>query len=226
MLAGIMTLLEQPLYENPALERVVLTGIDWKEYVQIIDRWERAGRRVRSSYDSGTLEVVVPGPDHERIKTAIARLFEAWADESEVLIDGLGSMTSRRKAKAKGLEPDECYYIARPKLRRAVQKMDNGMLPPDLAIEVDVSTNSVDRFAIYAKLGVREVWRWHLDSVELYELADDKYVRAKSSKLLPEFPFAAFSRFLRKAMNPQQGEQSRAVAALRAWMRKNGLSKE
>ena len=31
--------------------------------------------------------------------------------------------------------------------------------PPDLAIEVDVTSSSLDRMRIYASLGVREVWR-------------------------------------------------------------------
>ena len=84
-------------------------------------------------------------------------MFEHWALVTKTRVRGLGSMTSRREKKKKGLEPDECYYIQRPRLiRRSFPKMDNGMPPPDLALEVDVSRSSVNRFRIYANLGVRE----------------------------------------------------------------------
>ena len=55
---------------------------------------------------------------------------------------------------------DQCYYI---QYERAVRgKGDIDLIvdtPPDLAIEIDNTSSSLNRMAIYAALGVPEVWR-------------------------------------------------------------------
>ena len=67
----------------------------------------------------------------------------------------------RRKRHQKGLEPDDCFWIAHEAEVRGKTIIDlRTDPPPDLAIEVDISRSSLDRMGIYAKLRVPEVWRW------------------------------------------------------------------
>lgn len=45
--------------------------------------------------------------------------------------------------------------------------------PPDLAIEVEISRSAVDKLAIYADLGVSEVWFYNGESLRMYMLQSD-----------------------------------------------------
>ena len=61
---------------------------------------------------------------------------------------------------ARGLAPDECYYIANAPQVAGRDHIDlRTDPPPDLAIEVDVTSSSLNRMGIYAALAVPEVWR-------------------------------------------------------------------
>src|SRR5215510_6549760 len=57
--------------------------------------------------------------------------------------------------------------------------------PPDLIIEVDVTSWSVDRFPIFAAFGAREVWRYDGTRVNIFRLDGGGYVEAESSGILP-----------------------------------------
>lgn len=55
-------------------------------------------------------------------------------------IRSLGSRTWNREDLARGLEPDQCYYIQNEVLVRKVEQIDlNQFPPPDLAIEIDIA---------------------------------------------------------------------------------------
>lgn len=62
-------------------------------------------------------------------------------------------------------------------------------MPPDLAIEVELTRSGVDRLGIYAPLGVREVWRHDGSSLTLLVLgADGRYEVVERSAALPDLP--------------------------------------
>src|SRR3954471_10546745 len=127
-------------------QRFVLQGVPWWTYVALRDALDdHAGLKL--TYLEGTLELMSPSLLHEDAKKIIARLLEAWATESRLDLRGFGSTTFRREARQRGLEPDECY------------KLDEDGVP-DIAIEVVVSSGLVDKLAVYAGLGVAEVWVW------------------------------------------------------------------
>src|SRR5689334_9890598 len=91
-------------------ERVTLYNISWEFYQSI--RREIGDAHVRLTFDQGRLEIMSPSGFHEAIKTIFGRLIEAYADERQIVVEGLGSTTFSRDDLQKGLEPDECYYIA------------------------------------------------------------------------------------------------------------------
>ena len=62
-------------------------------------------------------------------------------------------------AKRKGLEADECYWIAHEPQMRRKRRLDlRSDPPPDLVVEIDVMHSVVNREQIYASLGVPEMW--------------------------------------------------------------------
>jgi Uma2 family endonuclease len=58
-------------------------------------------------------------------------------------------------------------------------------LPPDLAIEVDISSFSKDKISIYQAIGVPEVWVYRQDRVKIYQLQENQYIEVLDS---PTFP--------------------------------------
>jgi Uma2 family endonuclease len=102
-----------------------------------------------------------PLPIHELIKTFAGRLVEFAAFELDVPLRSFGSTTWKRQDLSKGLEADECYYIQNEPLVHGRTDIDlKNDPPPDLAIEIDITHNPLDRESVYAALGVGEIWKY------------------------------------------------------------------
>ncbi|WP_240038857.1 Uma2 family endonuclease [Okeania hirsuta] len=138
----------------------LLTGIKWETYqALLLDLAENPGKKL--TYDQGTLEIMTPLPEHEINKGFLGRLVQTTTEVLGLEISSLGSTTLSRKDLQKGVEPDECYYITNEELVRGKIKFDlDRDPPPDLAIEIYITSSSLDRLTIYAALGIREIWRF------------------------------------------------------------------
>jgi Uma2 family endonuclease len=172
--------------QAPALsgddQRIVIHGVPWQTYSAIRELLDSPG--LRMSYIEGTLELMTPSPLHELRKTSIARLVSEFAIARDVPLIGYGSTTFRREAKERGLEPDECYVLG-GELRDA----------PDIALEVVVKSGGIDKLAIYAGLGVREVWFYQNDGFRLFRLEGDGYVEISQSGLVQGLDFSVLATF-------------------------------
>ena len=142
-------------------ECFVLDGIRWQTYEMILrDLGEHS--RLRLTYDRGKLQIMSPLPEHESYSIQLGQFLRVLARAVGAPFKCLGSMTIRREDLARGLEPDSCFYLAgwpRIRGRRGLDFRTDP--PPDLAIEIDVTHSSLDRLAVYAALGVPEVWRFN-----------------------------------------------------------------
>lgn len=139
----------------------------------------------------------MPLDPHESFKKLIGRLIEAATEELDLEIRSLGSRTYDRKNLASGLEPDQCYYIQNEPQVRGVEQIDLTQLPPpDLAVEIDITSSSLNRFAIYQALGVPEIWRYNGNRLEIYVLQNNEYVTQSDSRALPLLTAAEILRFL------------------------------
>ena len=159
--------------------------VSWECYERLL---EAVGdRRLRHSYERGTLELMSPLKRHDSVKTLLARLIEMAAYELEIEIQGIGSTTLRRRERLRGLEPDECYYVAHEaEVRYKADYVPGRDPPPDLAVEVDVTSSSLDRLQIYADLGVPEVWRFKDEQLSFWRLTrSGKYARSRRSRAFP-----------------------------------------
>src|SRR5271157_2574510 len=173
--------------------RVVIRGVDWAFYEQLVDSIPE-GANLHVDYDGKDLEIMSPSPIHDVVKKTLARFVELTADELEIPCTGLGQMTWKRPEVVCGLEADDCYYFAPEKLAVADEAIlrwskDVAEYPnPDLAIEVDITRSKIDRPSIYAGLGVAEVWRFdeEQDRVVIERLRDDAtYQPVAASGFLP-----------------------------------------
>jgi Uma2 family endonuclease len=183
--------------------RFVLHGVPWWTYVALRDALDdHSGLKLK-----GTLELTSPSMLHEDAKTIIARLLEVWAMEGDVDLRGFGGTTFRKEAKERGLEPDECYKLG---------KLEEDDVP-DMAIEVIVSNALVDKMAVYAGLGVGEVWTWRPSTatIVVHVLVDGAYVERTRSSVLPSLDVMQLSSFV-KPGESQTALAKAYQAALRA----------
>jgi Uma2 family endonuclease len=199
-------------------QRVLLHGIEWAFYDALCDRL--AEQHLRLTYDRGDLEIMSPSPAHERYKLFAGYFIDNLAMELEHIegFEAYGETTWKRVALERGLEADKCYYFDPRKLAAI-----GGRLPgrpddplPDLAVEIEISTSSLDKMAVYAALGIPEVWRCDGETVRFERLgADGCYLASEASLFLPVMP-EEVAHWLRMA----DGMNSKAwTLRLRAWIR-------
>lgn len=157
-------------------QRVILDSISWEVYEALLDaRGERSVPRM--TYLDGTLELLSPGRPHETSKTRLARILEAWAIAMNVVLEGYGSWTIRKKKKKGGAEADECYVLG--------EHDPDELERPDLAIEVVYTSGGIQKLDVWRRLGVPEVWIWQKGRLTFHVLGEAGYTNVETSALLP-----------------------------------------
>jgi Uma2 family endonuclease len=189
----------------------VLSQVAWEQYEALLtDLGETSPYRVH--FLDGVLEILAPSRKHESGKTHIGTLLEIYFFETDTEYFPMGSTTLRKRNRQAAGEPDESYCIGTDK---AI---------PDLAIEVVVTSGSINRLELYRRLGVREVWFWKNNRMSLYHLREDVpnqftstagYEPIDQSELLPNLNIDLLTRCIQ---NPS------ALAAAKAF--RQGLRTE
>ncbi|MEP7343232.1 MAG: Uma2 family endonuclease [Acidobacteriota bacterium] len=148
-----------------------MDNVSWDHYEELLaDPGESHHKRI--FYDQGRMEITATTSVQERRKSLIHNLITTLSDELDVDVESLGSTTYKEEWKAKGAEPDDSFYI---QIASAVMGKDENLdlahdPPPDLVIDVDCSSSSLNRFPIYAGLGVPELWRIYQRLVRIWVL--------------------------------------------------------
>jgi Uma2 family endonuclease len=177
-------------------QRLTLQGISWDFYEQLLDEFKDSNA-LHFAYDKGTLEVEVPLGKHEIPIRILADLVSTLCVEKNIEVRNVGSTTFRKRAKAKGIEPDTAFYIQNEAQVRGLLDLDLSKdPPPDLAIEVDVTSPTLNKLPIYAALGIAEVWLYKGKNIEFLKLVREKYEPIKNSIALPFLTSEKASEFL------------------------------
>jgi Uma2 family endonuclease len=101
----------------------------------------------------------------------------------------LGSLTLEREDLTRAVEPDSCFYIENERRVRGLQVLSFPQdPPPDLVVESDNTRSSIDKFRLYAALGVPELWRYRRKTLEVYQLLEERYERCGESRAFPFLP--------------------------------------
>jgi Uma2 family endonuclease len=212
------TLSHPPVVDLGDVQHFVMEDASWELYEKFLR--EIGDRPIRVTYDSGRMEIMSPLPEHERPKTLIGRMIEALTLELDIPMVSFGSTTFRRKEKAKGLEPDECYYFRDEEKMRARKRLDlRRDPPPELVVEIDVTSRSIPRQPIYAALGVPEIWRYDGRRLQCLHLRGGEYHVRKMSIAFPFLEPSQLDQFIRQQLI--RGETA-IVRSFLAWVRENG----
>ncbi|NNJ27059.1 Uma2 family endonuclease [Alienimonas chondri] len=176
------------------LDPIVLSGVEWEEYVRFGDEPENESLRMTYNARTKRLEIGMPtGERHESVALNLTLLVFAFARVRRMRIKPVGSTTWRRMAIG-GAEGDSSFYISRFDQIRGrdgmIPDLDGGEVPPDLLIEVDVTNPGVDKLPIFEGIGIPEIWVWEDESIVVRRLGSDGYEVTDHSVELPGFPLA------------------------------------
>ncbi len=196
---------------------VVIQNIDWKTYSRLLKVFGDRPR-LRLTYDRGELEIMAPSHEHDGDADLLAALVVILTKWFKLPIHRGGSTTLKRLRLKRGLEPDRCFWIANAAKMAGVRQLDLKIHPPpDLAIEVDVTSSSLDRFGIYAKLGVAELWRLDGDNLRFHALGTSKtYSEVATSPTFPGIEPTDLMAFVVQAR--RVADQNATTDAFEAWL--------
>jgi Uma2 family endonuclease len=198
-------------------ENRFLTTTDWSGYSNFLEAI--GDGRTRVTYDRGALELLTPSPEHEHTKTLLRALLECYLEEKDIDFVGGGSTTFRDEELDRGLEPDECYWIGEIASVVGMTRFDpDRHRPPDLGLEIDISSSSLDRQGIYAALGIPEIWRYlpagragrQNHALRILLLHDGSYREVMSSQILPGLIFDSLLAHLRTGRTLGQNKMLRS----------------
>lgn len=195
-------------------QRVLLQGVGWDFYERVLAEYEDSDA-LHFAYDNGTLEVKVPLWEHERPIRTLQDIVSNVCFELGLEFVNAGSTTFRHRPQAKGCEPDTAFYIQHEAAVRGLERFHfRHAPPPDLVIEVDVTSPSLNRFPIYAAVGVPEIWFYSGERVTFYGLVGQNYEEITHSWALPVLDSVTTTEFLQYGLNESSSVWWRRV---RAW---------
>ncbi|NEQ53675.1 MAG: Uma2 family endonuclease [Leptolyngbya sp. SIO3F4] len=170
----------------PPGQRLLVRNLDWPEFESILTELGEH-RASRIAYHQGILEIRMPTPEHEVDKELIGDIVKTLLDELEIDCECFGSTTFKQAAMNSGIEPDQCFYIQNHAQMRGKRRLDLTVdPPPDLAIEVDVTSKT--QIDAYISLGVPELWVYTQNQLKIYTLQAGQYEPVTISPTFPESP--------------------------------------
>lgn len=208
--------------KNRAEHRVLLPNTSWGTYERLLaEREER--RSPRFFYDRAVLEISSPSTGHDGVSRIIAALVELLAEEADADMFNAGSTTFKREDLSRGFEPDECFYFGANagRVRGLVAdkgnlELDSGDPAPDLVVEVDITSPSLDKLPVYSRLGVPEVWRHDGGRLAIHLAEQDPasgphYVDASESAALPGATPSVLTRLIAEGLTLDRRTWRRGV---------------
>lgn len=199
----------------PPGQRVLLRDVTWQEFETILEELGEH-RAVRIAYDRGVLEIMAPLPEHEFGKEIISDLIKALLEELDIEFLSLGSTTFKNKKMLQGIEPDQCFYIQNESKVRGKQKLDlETDPPPDLALEIDVTSRTNP--SVYESLKVPELWRFEKGKLQINLLKNGVYVESPRSAIFPNFDLS--TTIIQYLELSQTAGRNSVMRAFRSWVR-------
>lgn len=210
------TTIIKTIYADP---EVVLPNVSWETYERLLE--DLADCSVpHLTYDRGVLEIMSPTPEHESYNRTLNLIVEIATAELDINVRILGSSTFKRKDLKRGFEPDSCFYVKSAERIRGKKRLDLSVdPPPDLVIEIDITTSSIPRMPIYAQFGVPELWRYDGSSLRMFKLEGDEYKAIDTSLAFPILTPRALEDFLAKSQEWE--DHPRLVRFIRDWVSSN-----
>ena len=205
-----------PSVLSPPEQRVVLHNVSWETYERILAEHSNCSSP-RFTFDHGELEIVTLSAEHERYNRRIADLIGVLADVMDLEVEDLGSTTYKRQELERGFEPDSCFYVENIERVRGKDRIDLAVdPPPDLVVEVDITSPSISKLPLFAEFGVPEVWRFGGERLSILRLRGNSYQAVDTSEV-----FAGASALAMEQLLAQGKELGRTgwLRLVRGWAR-------
>jgi Uma2 family endonuclease len=212
-LAAIKKTVALAVEENVAMW---VSNVSWATYEAVVQAfWGRPNPRFY--YEKGNLLIMPNSSKHERSNYYLELFVSVVTEEWEIDCVGLGSTTYRNEEIEGGFEPDSCFYFQKEAEMRGKDKLDMATdPPPELIIEIDITSLSTSRQSIYAAFGVPEIWRYDGARAEILRLTDERYMPHDTSLALPLVTAEKLTEFLHLSQSLSRLEWLKQV---RAWAR-------
>jgi Uma2 family endonuclease len=132
-------------------QRVVFHDVAWETYIGLVKA--RHEGLVRLTYHRGVLEVMTLSQLHERLSRLLHRFVVEITQELGLELASVGATTMHAEQLQVGGQADESYYIRHEEIVREREEYDPAIdPPPDLVVEVDLSSSSSRRMLVYARM--------------------------------------------------------------------------
>ncbi|MFM5999438.1 MAG: Uma2 family endonuclease [Dolichospermum sp.] len=200
----------------PGETRVLLENITWQTFKTMLAEMgsERANK---ISYRQGNIEVMTPLKPHESSNRLIEVFVGVLCEELGLEVNRVGSLTLTRDDLEYGAEPDSSYYIQNELLVREKENIDLAFdPPPDLVLEVEYSRPKIDKFKLYAAMGIPEFWCYNGTTLRVYILANGQYSETQTSPTFAVIPIKEIPRFIEESKKIGQIAVTRAF---RTWVK-------
>jgi Uma2 family endonuclease len=150
----------------------------WQDYQKLEEQLgDRAIPRIK--YRPGEILLMAPLPEHGRKVSLTARIVTTLLDHLNRQYEEFTPITMSLP-EVRGIEPDYCFYIENWSAVSGKDRIDwENDPPPDLAIEVDVT--SYTDINDYLPYRVPEVWLLRNNQLLVYRLQGESYSLTESS---------------------------------------------
>ncbi|MCS7030568.1 MAG: Uma2 family endonuclease [Gloeomargarita sp. SKYG116] len=212
-----MVTLQLHQLEIPPGQRLVIRGLDWTDFDAILtELGEKRGSRI--AYVDGVLEIRMPLPKHERLKSILSDIVKLLLEELGIDCECFGSSTFKNQKMDCGVEPDDCFYIQNYRQVIGKDRFDLTIdPPPDLVLEVDVTSKT--QLEAYIRLGVPELWVYADGELQIYLLRNGVYQPVGESPISPGLPVKVWVQDVLN--NSAQMGRSQALRTLRQTIRQH-----
>ncbi|BAZ05895.1 Uma2 family endonuclease [Calothrix sp. NIES-3974] len=204
------------LATNLAETRTILPNISWQTFRLMLA--EMGGERnFRLAYEHGIVEIMTPLMPHENSNRIIEGFVLVLCEEFAFEVKSSGSLTLTRDDLEIGCEPDSSYYIQNEALIRGKDNIDLAFdPPPDIVLEVEYSKPKINKFILYAAMGIGEFWRYNGTTFRIYILQKGQYTETENSPTFPGIAIKEIPRFIQESRNIGQ---LAAKHVFRDWVR-------
>ncbi|MFN6442056.1 MAG: Uma2 family endonuclease [Nostoc sp. DedSLP01] len=163
---------------------VVRLPASWQDYQHLCEQ-RGDGSIPRIKYCNGEVLLMSPLPVHGRDAHLLANIAMALLDCDGREYDAFTPVTMSLPQES-GIEPDYCFYIDNWQAISGKKRIDwQKDPPPDLVIEIDVSSYS--NVEDYLPYRVPEIWLFRNQKLLIHQLLGENYQLQTKSRYFPDF---------------------------------------
>lgn len=166
---------------------VILRHQTWTDYEDLLQsRQDKAAIKLYFDAKTHEIRIVAPLPKHgdqsdslsDFVKSLLRNQGRDWQSFDPITL---------KRFEQKGLEPAACFYIQNREAILGKERIDLAVdPPPDLAIEVDLTSSTKPED--YEAIGVPELWLYRDERLSIFLFDKQQYHESSISRLFAEIP--------------------------------------